>query len=530
MDQVKEILAQMIKYRFWIAVGIGSLLPIAAYFSVAGTIQKEAEEQKAAIKSAKEGVAKFRSGRVINHEYKPIVIDRKAQLKAEVEAVWRKLYERQVPLLRWPELVHEQFSSWGRQWPDEEIASEAEVQLAINTYTENYRKFVDQEVYPRFNPFNYETGEGVVSAPPVEQLIQPVNFNPSTPPKLPEVWAAQEKLWIQSVLLDVVAEVNKGAKTWDEAALKQINQLNVANASAQDQISLAQGIELVQIEFKNPKEDEVEQETTGGIMGDRGMSMSGGADMESMMESMAAMGGGRPGMMSGMGPGGSTTPDKIYYVDSQTEMFQIVPVYMSVLIKQDKVVDFLCALRNSPMTIRVMEFEQSKPRARVVKPEKNQQINFGNYFGYAGSGGMMSGMSSMMGMMGMMGGPGMGMGGDMESYMEMMGAMGGGRPGMMSGMMPGMGMGGMMMGGMGNQGTAVSKGTDIRSIDQKKERQKREEEAKKKTTISVFDPYYDIVQVSVYGQARFYNKPPDPSAQSAASTAATTATDDQADQ
>ena len=42
-------------------------------------------------------------------------------------------------------------------------------------------------------------------------------------------------------------------------------------------------------------------------------------------------------------------------------------------------------------------------------------------------------------------------------------------------------------------------------------RQEREEETKAVETAkgpSLFDPYFDIVEVKVYGQARFYNPPP----------------------
>ena len=44
MDQLKEILQQAAKYRFWIAVGIAALLPLIAYFVGTGAI---AEEEKA---------------------------------------------------------------------------------------------------------------------------------------------------------------------------------------------------------------------------------------------------------------------------------------------------------------------------------------------------------------------------------------------------------------------------------------------------------------------------------------------------
>ena len=89
----------------------------------------------------------------------------------------------------------------------------------------------------------------------------------------------------------------------------------------------------------------------------------------------------------------------------------------------------------------------------------------------------------------------------MSGYASMMRSMekGRGSMGPMGPMMSGMGMG---------PAAATRKGIDKRSTnrgDQRKEETKAVETAKGP---SLFDPYYDIVEVKVYGQARFYNPPP----------------------
>ena len=58
-------------------------------------------------------------------------------------------------------------------------------------------------------------------------------------PDLGKIWAAQERLWIQRTVLEVIAEVNKNAKDWDEAIIRQIVSLEVGSPDAQDQRSLA---------------------------------------------------------------------------------------------------------------------------------------------------------------------------------------------------------------------------------------------------------------------------------------------------
>jgi hypothetical protein len=66
------------------------------------------------------------------------------------------------------------------------------------------------------------------------------------------------------------------------------------------------------------------------------------------------------------------------------------------------------------------------------------------------------------------------------------------------------------MAGMGRMGGAVAerKGTDVRKVNRAEDRKKQEDEASKVKGPSFFDPYFDIVQVTVYGQARFFVPPP----------------------
>src|SRR5439155_9849776 len=103
------------------------------------------------------------------------------------------------------------------------------VQFAIIDYVNAYEKQVT-DVYESFRPYHPETDKGVVSAAPKEMLLKPAPFKPESAevPTLGKIWAAQERLWIQRSLLQVVDEVNKGAKDWDTAKVKQVNIVEVA--------------------------------------------------------------------------------------------------------------------------------------------------------------------------------------------------------------------------------------------------------------------------------------------------------------
>ena len=83
---------------------------------------------------------------------------------------------------------------------------------------------------------------------PRSRAALPVAVRQEHLPDLGKIWAAQERLWIQRTLLEVVAEVNKNAKNWDEAIIRQIVSLEVGNPDAQDQRSLAKSEALEESE------------------------------------------------------------------------------------------------------------------------------------------------------------------------------------------------------------------------------------------------------------------------------------------
>ena len=273
-ETAKEVLRQIIKYRFWISISIAALFAIIAYFMGAGPVQALAKTETDKIIGAEKAVQKYASPSIPTKEYEPIVVEKTQILTKDVNSAWKILFDRQAPLLTWPEEVQERFRKWGRQWPTD--TDPRKVSLAIVDYIDAYPSYVKM-VYKTANPFDYETGEGVVVAGPEDQLLKPAVFDPDHPPGLGKVWAAQERLWIQRTLLEVVAQVNKNAKTWDSSVIKQIVELEVGNPAAQDQRSLAKSETLEESQpILAPGETEetaAPAAAVGGGGGDRRMAM-----------------------------------------------------------------------------------------------------------------------------------------------------------------------------------------------------------------------------------------------------------------
>jgi len=491
-EQAKEVLRQIIRYRFWISISVAALFALIAYFVGSGPVRAKAAAETTKIKGAEDQVRKYTSSTLPTPAYQPIVLDKTRDLTKDVNSAWKTLFDRQAPLLTWPDTVQERFRKWGRKWP--ENTAPKMIELAIVDYIEAYPGYVSM-VYKTANPFDYETGAGVVVTPPEAALLRPAQFTIEHTPDLGKVWAAQERLWIQRTLLEVVAQVNKNAKSWDTAVIRQILSLEVGLPTAQDQRSIAKNESLEEAQPITAPGEETTAPAAGGAgnplaeLGGKFGSMSGG---------MGGMAGG------GMGGGGLGSPtqasESVYYVKSDAAQYKKMPVVMTVLVEQDRVQEFLVELENSPMSIQVMDFELERPSARVAKPEK----------GTASAGGFGAGMGMMMGQMQQM---------QQMQQQRMMNQMGSGAYGGMAGMMQNQmrnqmqmqmnqnrGMGGAGMGGMSAE--PQRKGTDVRGKDRTKQRGERDTAAKEAKGPSLFYPYFDIVQVTVYGQARFFMPPP----------------------
>ena len=252
-------------------------------------------------------------------------------------------------------------------------------------------------------------------------MLDPFQFTIENPPELGKVWAAQERLWTQRTILEVVAEVNKDAKDWNTATIKQINLLEVGNGIAQDQKSIAIGKALNEAPaIVNP---------------------TAPPPPPTDASKTAASAGQAPQLSA----------DSVYYISNASTQFKVLPFELSILIEQDHIQDLLVALENSPMAIQVLEIEMSKPINHVVKPVKGQSMNYAEY------------------------------GGSMPAP-------------------PGSNM--VAFGGGPRPGGASGKPT------RSEQAKLIEARVKKAAAVTIHDPYFNIVEVTVYGQARFYNPPP----------------------
>ncbi|MDB5350851.1 MAG: hypothetical protein JWN86_2098 [Planctomycetota bacterium] len=488
MDQLKEFLNQAVKHRFWVAIGVAALMSLCAYFLGTGAMAEEEKKEAAKIKGAVDGVKKYTSGQVKNKPWTDTVVEKTGLVQKDVIASWIKLYDKQAPLLDWPAPVKKEFEdpAWDRKYP--EGVDPQRVRDVILEYTQAYPDYAD-EIYKSFRPFNPEDGTGIVVAPSKAALLRTQVYEESRLPTLGEVWSAQQKLWIQRTILKVIADVNARAKAkdWDSAVIKQILMLEVANAFAVDQRSDAKGEGTLEdppeilAPGQAPATEKTAAASSSGKFGDGG-----------------AFGGGGGG-------GASTTPEKIQFVKSPNpDQYFIVPIALTVFIEQDRIPDLLVEFKNSPMTIRVFDVRWIKPSTPVKKPRKGQAL--------PGAPGGMGGRS-------MMGGENLL--GSSEMAMSMGGRLDGGSSGVASGYSKSLKAGG----GSGPGGTNAPKGREggkdvkdanlkalvLKGKDKKGQEKKSTKDDEPEATTGS-NPYFNVVEVTIRGQARFYKAPPKPAA------------------
>jgi hypothetical protein len=472
MDQLKVFLKQAVKYRFWIAFGISLLLPIIGYFVGSGAINAETTKREAEIKGANTEVVKYTTPGIVNGQYQPLAATKKEALVQDVDSTWRKLFATQEPLLKWPPEVQERFRKWGRKYP--EGVDPNQIRSTLIDYTVAYPEFVDK-IYKIVKPFNFDDGSGIVVAPEPKALLGTAEFKQESPPDLTKVWAEQERLWVVTALLDAIAKVNESvaAKDWDGAIVKQINLLEVGSSKDQDQKSIAKN------ELLAPPDPLNDPKATTPPPAPASPTPGGSMDM-----------------------GGGGKAAEVMYLKTDSLQFKALPIKLTVLVDQSRLPNYLVGLENSPMSIEVNEVEIAKPLTPVSKPAYGERSSFNAGMSGGGEGPGPGGPGSMARSMA---------GGGMRP-----GGMGG--PGLMAGgggsEIPGIGRGMGPGGGGGAAGKTAGNGAvDNRTKNDAKARQeriKKELEAAKKAKAETkkIDQYYNVIEVTVYGRARFYMAPP----------------------
>ena len=335
-----ERLEPVLKQKFWILLGIGILMTIVGWWMATGTMAATIITRRAEIEAAEKKVP---SGEIPNSVWSDGLATVNGQQDLAVKSASRILWERQRVRMTWPETVAEFVWKNGYR---------GEIDLSGRV---NYRTDYDNDwrrVWESVQPFNRINGSGIVDFSPAKLPRQSWgNLAPSSD----EMWDAQEDLWLQEGILQLIAEVNGGAtSTRLDACIHQIERLTLHGGQPVGQRTVAPvgggtsggavGAEMMTSGFGGGN--------SGGGTGGGGSAVSVDFDVKEELGGDSAGGGqdavSGQSMPGGLGGSGTTGARSKRYIDDDKALpFRTRGFYMTLIMDHRKIPNLIAELSAS---------------------------------------------------------------------------------------------------------------------------------------------------------------------------------------
>ncbi len=406
MDKLEPIL----KNHFWILLVPLFSMNLWGYFSANGALKAATSARETALDGVKSSIP---DGTVKPNEvYSKELTKQNDLLEKYVKEELLDLWNRQQARMVWPPRVAADIPKKYR--------AEIENRKVRNTYQTDYPEAI-QKLHESVEPFVADK-RGITWTPKVDfpvQLIPRMKIGNLTIAS-EEMWDAQEDIWVTQLLLDAIRQMNKDADSETSAVIRRVIAYRLLGGNGESAGSGAEGGSesmgdegsSMSMGFSSAmggqgagggaggagivtsvKFDPAEEFGTGGEPAPGGGAGGSGSGMmmSSMMSSMAEEGDSEASADEPTGP--------LRYVKEDKEgKFVERGFYLSVIINQNKLVDFLVALSNSEWPVRVVRFHFGK---NPYAPDPFNSAGGGGGGGLAGLGGISGGGMSSMGSMGM---------------------------------------------------------------------------------------------------------------------------------
>jgi len=268
MDQVKVYLAVLKKYHFWLLAILAALIGVICWWMGANSLASQTNSNRGTVDGKFKTISGHSNPRMPNATFAAGVNERHEKLKAEVLAEWRKCFDEQQLLFKWPDIdgVREIASVP----PGQPLAREARVmykdlvfpgelhrlyklanvrlreaqrtaetkEAPVRRTIEDDAPFLPAEVDPAAAEEAAEEEDGILVWDPAERarLEGRYDFRNKGGLEISEtnLRTAQEDVWVLEQMLKVIVKTNEGAS--DEAALavKRIESLDLAQWAVED--------------------------------------------------------------------------------------------------------------------------------------------------------------------------------------------------------------------------------------------------------------------------------------------------------
>jgi hypothetical protein len=376
MDKLQPI----IQHRFWILAGLMLPLALYGYYSANASLKGATEVRETKLDEVKGGISQ---GFEPNDDYTTKLSKINDFLETSVDQEIVKLWNHQKQRMSWPSAVADGI-------PEEFMG---EIGLETRIDYKNHYPFIVRNLRYRVQPvMPVQDAELATWKQKVvlKAALPQARFGDLAPTSK-QVWDAQIDVWLVDLLFDAVRRINEDKDTVANAVLRQIDELRLFGGTGQPVLSGSGagagggGAEDFEMDGMD-----AEMYDGGGAGGRRGgvtssVAFNPAQEFGPSTESTGGGGGGMEdadaeGSMGGMG-GGRNVPRIRYIAEADDAPYLERGFYMSVIINQTKIPDFLVELTNSDWPVRIVRFHVGKNPYRKEQPARRTGGGRGDYAG-----------------------------------------------------------------------------------------------------------------------------------------------------
>ncbi|RLS51657.1 MAG: hypothetical protein DWH91_18375 [Planctomycetota bacterium] len=368
MDKLQPIL----KHQFWILLVPLLSLTIWGYVSTNGKLRAATQTREDELKKALSSVPKGAADP--NQKYIDGLKGQNDQLDKFVKDELNELWVRQLPQMVWPEIVKPGI-------PEKYRGTIADIQTRENYRTE-YEQILEN-LHHSVEPFIADktrvTWTEKVDFP--RSLIPRARPWHLTPPEN-EIWDAQEDVWFTQLIIDAIRDMNRDADSPQSAVVRKVIKYQLLGGNGESSVggAVAEGSEGGP-SYGAPDASMMDSMSSGSSGGGRGGMArapmirfdpqeefgTGGVASAAMGQGMG-FSGNSSASYSPSGESGDTdssegaeSTETLRYVKEVPEApFVERGFYLSVIVHQSKMVDFMVRLQNSDWPIRIVRFHFGK--------------------------------------------------------------------------------------------------------------------------------------------------------------------------
>lgn len=366
MDQLKQVLARVKKFHFWILCVLAVVLGVVGYVMGSSALKGEYSKASGQVKTSFSDVGQASAEPLRNEKSNAEIATRIQTLQQNVKQAWQAAYDGQKAILTWPEWLGESLrQDLAKLGPADDIpqAVRHQYQFAVQQGAFVRLLKIVGALDPEAARLETENKSGTPRPMP---LPTAANYRilwtdskkikdelaKTEPLDSSQVRRMQESLWVWTNLLEIVDQVNRkrvGEKLvptarWDEARIRRIDALEIGEAAVTKYTELSDKENRLEVSKKYvpptvvpdpaaqtaPPPSPTGTEQTAEVADGRYIDATG----KPMPAAMAA---------------------KVEY--------RRIPVYLHVTILQTALPDLLVACANArlPVEIRQLEVGEAKP-------------------------------------------------------------------------------------------------------------------------------------------------------------------------